>query len=156
MEPQNRRLHSWSAFARLIALGRPDRDKNVTNSARICVHLRGRAVQPTLQTPIFEVLNPLVVGSIPTRPTNDFKGLARDRRALCLFGGWRRLGIGRRTVARNLRPRLLVQFRNIAAHALYDPARRSRRIRSNFTAVSAHELGSVRIHSCDHVAVQIH
>ena len=31
-------------------------------------------------------LNPLVVGSIPTRPTNTFKGLARDRWALYLFG----------------------------------------------------------------------
>ena len=31
-------------------------------------------------------LNPLVVGSIPTRPTNTDKGLARNRWAFVFFG----------------------------------------------------------------------
>ena len=50
------------------------RDKNVTIAVIIYVLLRVRAGQNTSKKIKFRTLNPLVVGSIPTRPTNTSRG----------------------------------------------------------------------------------
>ena len=51
------------------------RDKNVTNATIMYVLMRARAGQNTFKIIYFRTLNPLVVGSIPTRPTKFIEGL---------------------------------------------------------------------------------